>query len=116
VTQIDPGGGVFVPVPGGGQRVPVYSYGLPGASVSHPMFSCPQAAIPDEVWDLLHLWWQCRQMRTLPVAGALLDQPPIVRLTFPLFEQEQQRYERASGGGVAEQAAMLAIGALLKRR
>lgn len=112
IKGVDRCGGVFAPIPGKPMR-PAYSYGNPKAVGGRDlMFQCPASAIPDEVFDLLILWWRCRTMRTLPMAGGFLDQPGIVQRAFPIFEQEYQGQETKGGG--AEEAAALAVGAMVK--
>lgn len=95
LVEQDSGGGVFVPVPGKGQR-PAWSMG-PDGGTKEPLFQCPQSAIPGYVWELLALWWSCRAMKTLPRAGAFADQPLVVRQSFPVFEMLAQSQEQHSG-------------------
>lgn len=111
LTREEKTGGVFAPVPGK-RMLPAYSFGLEGPDRT-VMFTCPQSAIPVEVWQLLNLWNTCRLMKTLPVAGGLLDQPVWVQRYFPIFESELRRAE-ARNGNTAEQAAMLAVGTMVK--
>ena len=77
------------------------------------MFTCPQSAIPEEVWQLLALWNACRLGKTLPKAGGLLDQPVWVQRYFPLFDAAH-REATVGQGNTAEQAAMLAVGTMMK--
>lgn len=107
----DSTGGVFAMVPGKALR-PAWSYGNPKRKTRDVMFQCPVSAIPDEVFGLLALWQNCRLTRTLPVAGGFLDQPPIVQRVFPIFEAEMRGTEQQ--GGNAEEAAALAVGAMVK--
>lgn len=110
-TTTDNCGGVFASVPGKSLR-PAYSIGPKEAKGQKDvMLTCPVSAIPDRVWDLLSLWRSCRLMKTLPVAGGFEDQPFWVRYSFPIFEACQQSVE---GGGNAEDAAMLAVGTMMK--
>lgn len=60
------------------------------------MLQCPVSAIPDEVWQLLALWWQCKLTGMHPMQGGFMEQPAIIRLAFPLFEAEH----RAAGGNL----------------
>lgn len=99
-THTEPGGGVFAPSPERGLRTPVYAMGLPDAPTRTPIFTCPVSAIPEACWELLGLWWTCRTMRALPLAGGVVDQPASVRLAFPIFEAEHgllEQTRQASG-------------------
>lgn len=94
-----------------------YSYGPKIAKTGKtPMLQCPVSAIPDEVWGLLGLWWQCHMTHSLPLAGGFLDQPVMVRRAFPMFEGEWRIVEaqRAASGSSSAAAAAVAgmIGAL----
>jgi hypothetical protein len=116
--RIEPKGGLFAAVPGKGQRH-VYTCGpktdgAPTSSDTLFMFQCPVSAIPPEVWDLLHVWWACRQMGLPPVPGGFFDQPMIVRLTFPIFESLMKGVEAGQRAGGAHQAAGLAVAAMTK--
>lgn len=111
LKTVDPTGGVFASVPGKRLK-PAWSFGNPKAAARDVMFSCPVSAIPAEVFDLLILWQNCRLTRTLPVAGGFLDQPSIVQRVFPIFETEMRGTEQQ--GGNAEEAAALAVGAVVK--
>jgi hypothetical protein len=110
-TTVDRLGGLFTPVPKK-QRRPVYSYG-PGPA-KDVLFQCPVSAIPTQVQELLYLWWACRQMRTLPVGGGFLDQPHVVRLTFPVLEAQYRAANPDRQGDQAERAAALAVGSMVK--
>lgn len=106
-------GGVFAAIPGKSLR-PAYSVGPKdgkAGTARDVMLTCPISAIPDRIWDLLNLWQSCRLMRTLPVAGGFEDQPFWVRYSFPIFEACQRSVD---GGGGAEDAAMLAVGTMMK--
>jgi hypothetical protein len=112
ITTTDSCGGVFASVPGKALR-PAYGIGpKESKGPKDVMLTCPVSAIPERVWDLLSLWRSCRLMKTLPVAGGFEDQPFWVRYSFPIFEACDQ----ASGGGnsTAEDAAMLAVGTMMK--
>lgn len=67
------------------------------------------SAIPDEVWTLIDLFLTCRSMKALPVAGGVLDQPYIVRRSWPVLEAEIGPAERRMNqqDQVAALAAML---------
>jgi hypothetical protein len=91
IERWDQQGGVFALVPGKQLRV-AYSYGPEGDQ--KPMWTCPQSAIPIEVFQLLIVWQACKTMGTLPVAGGLLDQPVWVQRYFPVFETELRRADR----------------------
>jgi hypothetical protein len=110
--RIEHRGGVFAPVPGKGQR-PAYTCGpktaRDGDQSDTLLFQCPVSAIPSEVWDLLHLWWACRQMGLPPVAGGFLDQPKMVQLSFPIFEALMKGVEAGQRAGGRHQAAGLAV-------
>lgn len=111
VKVLEPCGGVFHPVPGKPAR-PAYSYGPAEAKTRDVMFQCPVSAIPQEVWQLLIAWWQCRNLG-LPVrAGGAEDQPGIVRYAFPFLEHEMRKVEGNKGS--PERAAALAVGAMVK--
>lgn len=103
-------GGVFAPVPGKATR-PAYTFGpATGAARSRAvMFQCPVSAIPELAFDLLELWFDCRRMRTLPVAGGWLDQPLVVRRAFPVFESEMQHVERHNAAAAPQAAAAAAV-------
>lgn len=101
---VDPGGGVFVAVTGKGQR-PAFSFGQ-GAQ-KDVLFTCPQSAIPDEVWDIVDLWNRCRLTGVLPAAGGLLDQPGVVQRFFPVLNAEYQAVTHRQGGPEAMAMAML---------
>lgn len=96
---------------------PVWVFGPKGADGQHiptsadAMYTCPRAAIPDWVTDLLHLWWVCRLMKAMPQAGGFLDQPLVVQAAFPFFESMHQAH---GGGGSNPEtaAAMAAAGAM----
>ena len=107
---VDRLGGLFTPVPGARQR-PVYTYG-PG-KVKDVLFQCPASAIPDEVWQLLVLWWACRQTRTMPMAGGFVDQPRIVQIVFPILESQMQATDQGKADP-AERAAALAVGSMVQ--
>ena len=104
-------GGVFAPAPGRAMK-PAYGFG--GGAVKTPMFQCPVSAIPDVVWTLLEHWRSCRAMGCLPVAGGWVDQPMLVRLAFPIFEQEMRAWEASRSA--SPDASMLAAVAGLKGR
>lgn len=114
LVDVDPAGGLFTPIPGKPLR-PVYTYGPKRAEGAAPntnvMLQCPVSAVPDEVWELLALWWQCRLTRMMPLAGGYLDQPLMVRRAFPIFEAEMQAWEAANGG--PQKTAALAVGAVM---
>lgn len=77
------------------------------------MLQCPVSAIPEQIFDLLVLWRDCRLMHTLPVAGGYDDQDPAVRHAFPIFEGQMRILEMSQGTG-PQQAAALAVGSMLK--
>lgn len=111
VKVIDRCGGVFAAVPRKAVR-PAYGYGPKDATTRDVMFQCPVSAIPQEIWQLLIAWWQCRNLG-LPVrAGGADDQPGIVRYAFPFFEAEMRSVE--SKNGSPERAAAMAVGAMVK--
>jgi hypothetical protein len=95
IETVDDCGGVFAAIPGKG-LTPAWMMGPEGGK-REPMFQCPQSAIPGHVWELLALWWSCRNMRTLPKSGAFVDQPMLVRQSFPIFEMLANSQERAQG-------------------
>lgn len=109
----DPSGAVFAAVPGKAAR-PVYPFGPPMKDGQPALYQCPVSAIPEEVFDLLDLWWNCRAMGLPPVPGAFTDQPLMVRRSFPVFEREYLHVlrERADQGQAS--AAALAVGAVMK--
>lgn len=113
IEDLDTGGGLFTPVPGAGQR-PVYRMGPDQAKEPQLVFQCPVSAIPEEVWKLLVLWWQCRLLGCLPVQGGFEDQPVMVRRAFPIFEQEQRAVELGRSLTGPQEAAALAVGAVFK--
>lgn len=98
-------GNVFRPVPGQPLTI-AYSYGPAEAKSKTPMFTCPVSAIPDEVWDLLQLFHECRLMKLPPVQGGVLDQPLLVRKSFPIFEQEMAKVRMSEDAMRAQHAAM----------
>ena len=111
IVDVDRLGGLFTPIPGKRQR-PAYSFGA--GTTKDVMFQCPVSAIPDGVMDLLLLWWRCRQLRTLPYAGGLLDQPQVVQYGFPIFEGQHRAANPDQSNQAAEQAAALAVGSMVK--
>lgn len=90
VRSLDRTGGVFRPSPRHGLTAPVYSLGWPDAPTKEPVFTCPVSAIPSACWDLLELWYTCRALGALPLAGGALDQPLSVRRAFPVFAAEHE--------------------------
>lgn len=115
VSDVDPCGGIFAPAPGLARPVAGARVGPPSTGVSTDViFQCPQSAIPDAVWDLLALWWQCRTSGLPPVAGGFLDQPVIVRQAWPVFEAEMRRAERLSDARASEQAMTAALAVLAR--
>lgn len=84
--RTEPGGGVFVPLKEKKVTTPAWLYGR-GTALT-PIFTCPVSAIPQAVFDLFEIWKRCRLVHALPHAGGLLDQPWMVQLGFPLFEDE----------------------------
>ena len=114
IERVDNAGGVFTPVPGKPITL-AYSWGpkTGKGQTRSVMLTCPVSAIPDEVWTLLALWWQCRLMRMAPVPGAFLDQPLMVRRAFPVFEMEYLGVERSQAAhGQQAVAQMSVIGAM----
>lgn len=111
LRETDAWGGLFTPVPGKNQR-PAYSYGA--GKAKDVLFQCPVSAIPTETWELLFLWWRCRQLKTLPYAGGLMDQPHVVQAVFPIFEVQYAAANPDTSGQAAEQAAALAVGTMVK--
>lgn len=89
--RVDGLGGVFLPIIDKGITTPVWIYGPP--KQEQVMFSCPVSSIPTEVMDLLALWWACRHLHTLPLAGGFLDQPLSVQHAWPYFEMEYAAVE-----------------------
>lgn len=109
---VDNLGGVFAPIPGQPIRV-IYSFGHPEAKAKEPMFTCPVFAIPSVVWELLGLWNECRLLKVLPKAGGLLDQPQIVRRSFPIFASEWAKVDQGNQSqGVAATAGLAAASVL----
>jgi hypothetical protein len=108
----DEGGGVFVPSPEKRILAPVYAFGHPDAKTKSPVFTCPVSAIPPAAWELLDLWIQCRAMGALPFAGGVLDQPLIVRRSFPVFEGEAKVGERAVQAHTSAAGAAAIVGAM----
>lgn len=106
-TKVDPGGAVFVPIPGKAAR-PAYGYGRKDGASRSVLFTCPVSAIPDQVFELLGLWHECRLMGVLPLAGGWLDQPSGVRRAFPIFQQEQRHVDQAAKGNPQDVAALTA--------
>lgn len=113
VTKVDEWGGVFSPIPGQPVRV-VYSVGHPDAKSKDPMFACPISAIPQEVFELLGLWNECRLLGVLPLSGGLLDQPLAVRKSFVIFASEWAKVEGAKAQTGAAATAGLAAASVLK--
>lgn len=120
--QIERHGNVFYPAPVKAGQSPLsiaYSYGpepigkkQTGVSPKTPIWTCPVYAVPSEVFDLLQLFHECRLFHLPPVQGGLLDQPLMVRRSFPVFEQEMLRVE-ATHDSVRAQHAALATGAAI---
>ncbi len=108
--MIEPLGGVFAPIPGKVIR-PAWTYGpaTGAAKARSVMFTCPVSAIPELAFDLLELWFDCRRVRALPVAGGWLDQPLVVRRSFPVFEAEMQAVEQQRAASAPQQAAAAAV-------
>lgn len=111
--QTDELGGVFAALPGHPIRV-AYTVGHPDAHTRVPMFTCPVSAIPEGVFELLGLWNECRLLKTLPLAGGLLDQPQIVRRSFAVFASEWTTVEAGNASQGTATAAALAAGSVLK--
>lgn len=113
MIKVDELGGIFTPIPGTPIRI-AYSFGHPDAKSKEPMFQCPVSAIPQEVFELLGLWNECRLLGVLPRSGGLLDQPQIVRRSFVTFANEWTKIDNAKGQGNAATAAGLAAASVLK--
>lgn len=111
VHRIDLQGGIFTAVQGKRQR-PSYSFG-PDGDGRQVMFQCPVSAIPFVVWQVLSLWNSCRLLNTLPEGGGLLDQSVEVQRFFPILNAEMASVQ-GNKGNTAEQAAMLAVGTMMK--
>lgn len=112
-------GGIFAAVPGKLTR-PAYSYGPAGkGAVRDVMFQCPVSAIPPVVFELLATWYECRTMGALPFAGGWMDQPKMVRTSFPVFETEMRKVEgrrQEAGQQAVAAAAVAGVVAAGKRR
>lgn len=108
VTRIERLGGVFAPVPGKNQR-PAWTYGPSGDAARSVLFQCPVSAIPELAFDLLELWFDCRRMKVMPLAGGWLDQPLVVRQSFPVFEAEMAAVESRKAAAAPQQAAAAAV-------
>jgi hypothetical protein len=93
VVKWDPGGAVFAPALERGVRDADLSIRHTARSGSRVHVS--GVGDPDEVWELLDLYFTCRAMKAMPKAGGVLDQPLVVRRAFPVFEAEMQVEERA---------------------
>jgi hypothetical protein len=111
IVKIDRLGGIFTPIRGK-RLFPVFGFGADDQK-KDTMLTCPVSAIPDEVWQTVHLWQLCRLTRTLPVAGGLLDQPMVVQRAFPILDVEQRKLDAKHPSG-PEQAAALAVGQMVK--
>lgn len=105
---MEPLGGVFAPVPGKLVR-PAYTYGPSNARARSVLFQCPVSAIPEIAFDMLELWFDCRRMHVLPVAGGWLDQPLVVRRSFPVFETEMATVEAQRQAAAPQAAAAAAV-------
>lgn len=108
--RTDACGGVFYPI--AGASVPAWHYGATAATVKAPMFTCPKFAIPSAVYQLFDAWARASRMRLPFVAGGFQDQPLIVRLSWPVFENEQKIADRHASAG-DQAAALEAMAALL---
>lgn len=108
-TVVEPLGGIFAPIPGKVIR-PAWTYGPATKSGRSVMFQCPVSAIPELAFDLLELWFDCRRARALPVAGGWLDQPLVVRQSFPIFETEMAGVEARKAEAAPQQAAAAVAG------
>lgn len=109
-TVVERLGGVFAPAEGA--STVVYAFGPRDSTEKEALFSCPVSAIPPAVWSLLDLWFVCRTMRALPIAGGVIDQPLSVRRSFPIFEieHEAELARRDAHAGALATAAVLGVG------
>lgn len=99
-------GNVFRNVPGG-QLIPCYSYGPKGESKNRtPMLTCPVYAIPDQIFEVLKLYHECRVFGIAPRAGGVEDQPWLARKAFPVFAAEMDKITMRRDYHIAEQASM----------
>lgn len=99
---------MFAPVPGKVVR-PAWTYGPADAKARSVLFQCPVSAIPELAFDLLELWFDCRRVKALPVAGGWLDQPLVVRQSFPVFESEMAAVESRQRATAPQAAAAAAV-------
>lgn len=114
---IDSAGAVFAPLrlskdtPRAADRM-VYAYGPPKGSHrgKSPMYTCPVSGIPEEVWRLIALWYECKQLGTLPFTGGLLAQPMIVRRAFTVLQEEQDVLDRTMDRHNQASAMVMAFG------
>lgn len=118
-TFVDRMGGVFADSPrlrpineaakrrGAGRFV--YEFGPKREEGREVVYTCPVSVIPLWAWDLFDLWWQCRMLGGLPVAGGVLDQPVSVRASFPVFEAEHRAREASNGRDAAAFGTAAAI-------
>ena len=67
---------------------PAYMVGSKADTVKQPMFTCPRSAIPEEVWQLLMVWEDCRLLGLAPPKLT-----PLVRVAFRAFAREQERLQ-----------------------
>ena len=113
VARIDAMGAVFEPVPGK-VMAPAWFFGPRDREGNHiateadAMYTCPVSGIPEWVFELLHLWWACRQVGALPEAGGFLDQPLMVQVAFPLWQSMDRRHFGTGG----MDAGVVAMGVL----
>lgn len=113
----DPSGAVFAPALERGITTPIYSFGgADGSPIKDPVFTCPVSAIPDEVWTLLDLFLTCRAMKALPKAGGVLDQPYVVRRSWPVMEAEVAPMERRMDAAASMGATAALLGAITGAR
>ncbi|MGE0225468.1 MAG: hypothetical protein AB7S57_19525 [Acetobacteraceae bacterium] len=88
---------------------PVWTYGPTDARARSVLFQCPVSAIPELAFDLLELWFDCRRVKALPVAGGWLDQPLVIRQAFPVFESEMAAVEARQRATAPQAAAAAAV-------
>lgn len=112
IPVVDRAGGVFMGLPKLGIVAPVYAFPA-HAKTQDPIFTCPVSAIPRAAWDLLELWHECRGLGALPRAGGVLDQPLIVRRSFPVFDAEARASDATHQAHASAAGTAAVLGAML---